>query len=360
MDDFEKGLMASLGLEEAEQEDVNIEDQEDVDQEDIDQDDEDKDEDVDEEDKPEDKDVDEEDKQDLDDDKKEKKKVLLDSDDDDAPNDDFDELVSKKTGGKYKSYADIEAALETASENAFANEMVAKLNEYVKDGGNAEDFLKTQTTDFGKMSDIQVIMEREAMLDGTLTRDEIQLLIEDQFAVSEDATDREKTLARIKIKKAAKAAREELGEYQKKWAVPKTDRKTQEKLARQEAEKWKSELGEAVDKNAEVAFKVGKEEFKFSPSDDAKEAVKSAHDLSKFFQRYATKDGGYDVNKFVRDQYILNNIEDIISSAVVFAKGQGIEEFVDEMKNVDLDGKDKKKNSDGKKSILDQVGEHMF
>jgi hypothetical protein len=272
---------------------------------------------------------------------------------------DFESLLSEKSGGKFKSYADIEKALEEGPEPSYANEMVAKLDEYVKAGGQVSDFLKTQTTNFAEMSDLEAIREAEALLDGTLTRDEIEILIEEEYGFAEDATDRQKTLAKIKIKKAGEAAREKLKEYQSQWAVPQATSEEQAAAARQQAEEWKNELGEAVDKNAELAFKVGDKEFKFTPSDAAKKAVKDGYDLSKFWDRYKTKDG-YDTAKFVQDMYFLNNRDDIIKSIVTFAKGTGVEDVIDDIKNPGFKGDDKKGGDTKVKDVIDQIGENIF
>lgn len=273
---------------------------------------------------------------------------------------DFSSELSKRSGGKFKSYEDIEAAITDAGANAFANDMVAKLNDYVKGGGRAADFIKTQTVNFKEMSDLEAIKERSLLFDEGLTSEEVTLLMEEEFGVGENATDREKKLAQIKIKKAANAARDELVKYQEKWAVaPEATDEQRQRANAKTTEDWRQELSTTVDKSEEISFKIGEQDFKFKPSDDAKAAVKSNYDLTKFWDRYKT-DAGYDVAKFVKDQYILNNIDDIISSIATFAKGTGTEEVIDEMKNPDLDGKDKKNQDGGKISVVDQVGNHLF
>jgi len=295
------------------------------------------------------------------DDQKDKKKVLPNDDKaDDTAGVEFETLLSEKSGGKFKSYTDVEKALEEAPENAFANEMVKKLNEYVKSGGEATDFLRTQTVDFSKMNDLDAIREVESMSDGGLTREEIEILLEEEYGYSEDATDREKTLAKIKIKRAGENARKQLLEYQQRWAVPKVDKAEIEAANREESEKWQQELSTAVDSNPEMVFQLGDEEFKYTPSDDMKKTVKDAYDLTKFWTRYAKEGGGYDVNKFVQDMHFLNNRDDIIKSVFTFAKGKGTEEIVDDLKNPGFKGADVK-DKDGKiKPLEEQVGDVLF
>jgi hypothetical protein len=273
----------------------------------------------------------------------------------------FESLLEKKSGGKFKSFSDIERALEEAPEQAFANEMVAKLNEYVKNGGSANDFLKTQTVNFGEMNDLDALREHAALFDSTLSREEIDLLIEDEYGLRPDASDTEKRLAAIKMKKAGQVARRELQDYQKKWAVPQSTSEEVQQAARAAAEKWQQELSGVVDLQQELAIKIGEEDFKFVPSSEAKEAVKKGHDLNKFWDRY--KDGserGYDLNKFVKDMFILNNFDDIIKSVAVFAKGQGADGLVDSMKNANFKPADHKDGKGGTKSIEDQIGQQMF
>jgi len=273
---------------------------------------------------------------------------------------DFDTSLSEKSGGKFKTYADIEAAITDAGENAYASDMVRKLNDYVKSGGRTEDFLRTQTVNYKEMGHLEAIKEEYALNNSDLTNEEINLLIEEDYGVGENATEREKSLARIKVKRDGEAAKRGLVEHQQKWAAaPEATKEQKTAASQQQVEAWKSELSEAVDKNAEIAFKVGEDEFKFVPSAEAKSAVKEKHDLAKFWDRYKTE-SGYDVNKFVRDQYILNNFEDIKQALVVFAKGQGTEEIVDDIKNVDLKAPDNKDKGGGGKSLLGQIGDNIF
>ena len=360
LDDLTKGIVDALGLEVDDDKDEtqeNVIDQEDVIDETTDDDD-DKDSDTD------DKGSDD-DKEDGDDNPdetadKSDKKVLLDSEDDAEPATvDFDSQLSEKSGGRFKTFEDVEAALSETTEQSFANDTIAKLNEYVEAGGDINTFLKTQTADYSKISDLDAIREVEGMSDSTLSRDEIELLIEEEYGVSEDASDREKALARIKLKRAGEAARKQLTDHQKKWAVPQASNEEKLAAAREQAEKWKVELAEAVKGNEEVSFKIGEGEFKFKPSDEVKKAVSDGHDLTKFWDRYSTEDG-YDINKFVKDMYILNNYEDVVKAAVTYGKGLGTEDVVDGLKNPDYKGSDKKGKGGGTKSVADQIAENLF
>jgi hypothetical protein len=273
---------------------------------------------------------------------------------------DFETSLAEKSGGKFKTYADIEAAIADAGENAYASDMVRKLNDYVKGGGRTEDFLRTQTVNYKELNHVDAIRELKTLKNKSLSQEEIEFLITEDYGVGENATEREKKLANIRIKEDGEAARIELVAHQEKWAAA-PEATADQKIAatKQETEAWKTELSEAVDKNAEITFKVGEEDFKFKPSDDAKVNVKEAHDLNKFWDRYKT-DTGYDVNKFVREMYILNNIEEITKSIATFAKGQGLEDVVDDIKNVDLEGKDNKRSDGNKPSILKQIGDEIF
>ena len=55
----------------------------------------------------------------------------------------FNEMLSEKTDGKFKTYDELTAALSkqsTTEKDPFANEQMARLNEYVSKGGEMEDF----------------------------------------------------------------------------------------------------------------------------------------------------------------------------------------------------------------------------
>jgi hypothetical protein len=270
----------------------------------------------------------------------------------------FEKLLAEKSNGRFKTLSDIDQALEKAPEEAFANPQVAKLNEYLKQGGTFEDFARTQTVNYQDMSDVDVIKEGYRLSDPNLTQEEINLLAEEEYGVAEGATERDKQLAQIRLKRDATKSRGALVEHQSKWAVPQASAEDISAAQQAEAERWVTNLSSTVDKVEKVDFVLNeKDTFPFQVSAEVKDAIKKDYaDLGKFFLRYRNDDGSENIEAFVRDMIILNNYDNILKSAASYNKSQGREDVIKDIKNPDFKGKDATdKSSVGKGSIQDQA-----
>jgi len=276
--------------------------------------------------------------------------------------DEFDKLLAERSKGRFKNLSDIDNALEAAPKNAFVNEQIAKANEYIQQGGTFQDFARTQTIDYVKMPDLDIIKEGYALSDPNLSADEVQLLAEEEYGVSENASEREKSLAQIRLKRDATKSRQALVEHQSKWAVPQASDEDIAAARTAEGEQWVADLSQAVDGIDKVDFVLNeKDTFPFEVSAEAKTAIKEQYaDVRKFFLRYRKEDGSSDTQAFVKDMLILNNFEHILRSAASFNKGQGIEQVVDQIKNPDFKGENVQKPTDGKLTIQEQAARKFY
>jgi len=275
-----------------------------------------------------------------------------DSDSDQSAN--FETTLAERSGGRFNSIADIDKALEDAPANAFANEQIAKLNDYVKSGGSLNDFVRTQTVDYATMSPEELIYSKMAMDDPEMSAEEISLLMEDDYGVADDATDRTKQVAGAKLKRASREALKELQEHQKKWSVPLADQKIDREA---NVKQWEAQLNGAVDNTNEIDIALNQtDNFTFKLEDDAKAKLKTNYrELDKFFSRYIDASGKEDTARFVRDMAILENFESIVRSAASASKSQGKKDVVDDIKSPNFEGKDKKGGDDTTPTVAQQA-----
>jgi hypothetical protein len=255
--------------------------------------------------------------------------------------------------------ADIEKALEDAPAEAFANEQLAKLNEYVKEGGTLNDFVSTQTVDYSTLNPLELIHAHRTLKDKDLTAEEIQIEMEEDFGHAEDANERTKTLAGIKLKREGAAALEALQAHQQKWKTPLAD-KTADRAA--DLERWEGQLNTAVDgvENIEIALNQT-DTFTFELEDGAKAKIKSNYkELDKFFSRYVDKDGKQDTARFVKDMAILDNYEAIVRAAASGSKSQGKKDVIGEIKNTDFKAKSKENKDTGNLTIAQQAAKAFY
>tara|TARA_R100000005_G_C4991601_1_gene198930 strand:+ start:470 stop:1642 length:1173 start_codon:yes stop_codon:yes gene_type:complete len=255
---------------------------------------------------------------------------------------DFEDALIEKSSGKYSSYdelAEAMAELETKASNTFANEQIARLNEYVAEGGDMMDFLTTQLTDYSEMSDVDVIKAQMKLTEKELTSEEINLLFEDSYKLNETQwSETEIKLAKIKLKRDANKARTDLIDFQKKNSIPKSKAQEAENKAQIEAaqKEWVKKVEASLRNFKDIKVDIGDkgEKFSYSVSDDTIKSIRKTNkNLQKFWDRYINEDGTQDVNKLTREMAILNDFDNIVRSVYAQARSNGKEAVVKDLKN---------------------------
>ena len=112
---------------------------------------------------------------------------------------------------------------ESESETQYANEQVANIDKFVRETGrNVSDYLKTQVTDYSKLSDEQVVKEYLRVSNPELTGKEIDVYYNANYS-AEKSEDGEPTLSQIQLKKDASTARKELTSVQDSYRMPQNE-----------------------------------------------------------------------------------------------------------------------------------------
>ncbi len=279
-----------------------------------------------------------------------------------TPND-FGTLLSEKTGGRFKSIEEIDAALKEVETSAYANEQVAKLNEYISKGGKFEDFVNTQTVDYNQMSDVDVLAAKMRVFnDDGLSQDDIKFLLTQKYGVAKDASEDAKRLAQISLKQDAGQARKALLEHQQEWSVPQTSDQDIKATQRAELEKWNGELARGVDETEKVAIKITDDvSFDFNLDEAAKTSIKENYaDPRKFFDRYRNADGSDNVAAFVRDMAILENFDKIGPALAAYGKSEGRDGVLKDLNNPNFVVPGSKAPVNSPASVVDQAAAAIF
>ena len=280
---------------------------------------------------------------------------------------DFEDSLIEKSNGKYSSYEELEEAiaqLETKAANTFANEQMAKLNEYVASGGDMMDFLTTQLTDYSEMSDIDIVKTQMKLTEKDLTNEEIDLLFADSYKLDEtEWSESEIKLSKIKLKRDAKRSRAELMEIQKQNSIPKSQANAAEEKAQKEAaqKEWVKKVEGSLRNFKDIKVKIGDkgEEFSYSVGDDTIKAVrKNNKNLTKFWDRYINEDGSQDIDKLTKEMAILNDFDGIVRAVYAQARSQGKEAVVKDLKNPSYTPESKPK-TEKRLSIQEQISQQL-
>ena len=287
----------------------------------------------------------------------------------------FEELLLEKSGGKFKSYEDLEKTLtekpqETKSVD-FANEQLEVLNRYVNDGGKLEDFLKTQV-DYSSMSEMDVIKAEMKLNDPDLSESDMDFLINKEYQLdSEEYDEDEVRLSNIKLRKDARKAKTALKEWQDGYTIPEnkesveseqkvgqTNQPSQEALAKEKA-RWEKAVNDSASKMEKIDFEINEkgDKFTFALSDeDRVNVVKNTSDLSKFWSRFMNGDGTENVEKLNKTMFMVDNFDKIIRAAASQFKSEGKDAILDDIKNPNYSA-DSKVEPSGSQSMQEQMYE---
>tara|TARA_R100001463_G_scaffold23312_3_gene56014 strand:+ start:1145 stop:2284 length:1140 start_codon:yes stop_codon:yes gene_type:complete len=295
---------------------------------------------------------------------------------DDAPSEEkvvtqqasFDELLSEKTDGKFKTYDELTAALsEQPSKDmkSFANEQIAKLNEYVEKGGNMEDFFRTQSANYDDMNSESLVKNYIKFQNPDLNNEDIDLLYADTYKLDEDEyTDKEIRLSKIKLKQKSAEAKRELMKFQKENALPEAAKNAEKEAAEIEAKKkaWSDNVNKSLESFKDVEFSLNDkgEKYTFAVNDETMNYVKDTSlNLTSFWNRYIEKDGTENVSKLAKEIAILNNIDSIVRNAYAQGKSGGKEDVIKDIKNPSY-SPESKTDAEKPLSIQDQINKELI
>ena len=279
----------------------------------------------------------------------------------------FDEMLSEKTDGKFKTYDELTAALSeqsTTEKNNFANEQIARLNEYVSKGGKMEDFFRTQTANYNDMDTESLVKNYMRFQNPDLDNEDIDLLYADTYKLEEDEyTDKEIKLSKIKLKQKSAEAKRELMKFQKENALPEAAKQAEAEAAAIEANKkeWAKNVNKSLKDFKDVEFSLNDkgDKYTFAVNDDTMKYVKDTTlNLPDFWKRYVNEDGTENVSKLAREMAILDNVDSIVRNAYAQGKSGGKEDVIKDIKNPSYTP-ESKSDSNKPLSIQDQINKEL-
>jgi hypothetical protein len=191
------------------------------------------------------------------------------------------------------------------------------------------------------------------------------MLFEDSYKLNEEQwTDREVKLAKIRLKRDAKSAKDELLKLQKQNSIPKSVADNKEQLEAQEKaqKEWVKKVEVSARQLKSIDVDVNEQGDKFSyqvPEDTVKTVRKSNRDLNKFWSRYINEDGTEDMASLNRDMAILNDFDNIIRAVYSQARSTGKETVVKDLKNPSYTPESKPKTTEQKLTIQEQIAQQL-
>lgn len=283
----------------------------------------------------------------------------------DYTEEDFLGYINDEYETKFDSMDQFRNALKSKQESDFANEQIASMNKFVKETGRSvNDYLRTQTVDYSKMSNEDIMMEHLRLSNPELSGKELQLYIESKYKMGEGKYgDSDKAMGKIELKKDAAQARQELTDWQNSYRAPAEN----DGMSSEEAEKirgeWIDNMTSEVNQMQSLTFDINDqgETFDFALNDEHKSSLADNNsNLSNFFDRYIDDNGKWDFDQLNIDMFIRDNFDQIIRSVANQYRSKGTEQVIKDIKNPTFNADPRTSQGGEDKSIIDKLDDQIF
>ena len=236
--------------------------------------------------------------------------------------------------------------IENLKNNSNIDPRIAKMNEYVKNGGEINaNFWELQNKDYSNIDlkdskqALSALKDKLKYLDG-FESDEIDFHIEKNYPIlggfEDDADDAEIREESMKLRMGMKDALPKLKEYQSKVSMPKVDNNRREQAEKQ-LNMYRAHSSSKLDEiksfdvqlDADTTISIP---FTGEGRQFARSIITEPENQAKFFStRYTTEKGELDYNKWARDLYEMENRDKIHAGIYAQGKSSGKKEILAEV-----------------------------
>lgn len=277
-------------------------------------------------------------------------------------------VLNEKYGTDYDNLDELLDDLDSEEKSNFANEQIANMNRFVQETGRSvQDYYKTQTYDYEKMSDEDVVKEYLKLENPDLTQKEVDLFYNSTYKQGKGKYSEEDTeLGRIHLKRDSAKAREELLDLQKEYWSPveNQERMTQEDMDRMEDAKldFLDDMDDELDDIDSLSFQINEngETFEYQLTDEDRNVVSDTlENLDEFFDGYRDEDGNWDKESLALDMIAMKLQNNIIRAVANQYRSKGTEQVLRDIKNPSFEPSGQTPSNEST-SVVDQISKHIF
>ena len=275
----------------------------------------------------------------------------------------FLKFVNDQFSTSFDSIDSFKDAVSKQEKTSFANEQIEKMNTFVSETGRTiGDYIRTQTVDYSKMSNEDVMRISLKQNNPDLTMDEVNVLVESKYKTNKDKnSEADQTLGKIELKKDVSQARKDLINTQEKYRMPVNNEGNNTEQAESIRKNWVESMSNEASDVESISFNINDsgEEFTYALTEEHRNnLVESNSQLNNYFDKYVNEEGGWNFDKLNTDMIVLNNFEDIIRSVANQYRSKGTEQVVKDIKNPSFNN-DNRVATNQNKSMLDQLDDQI-
>lgn len=253
-----------------------------------------------------------------------------------------DVFPSDRFGGKYKSWEEVQSALEQPKEIEWKDDFIKKVVDKYNQDGSLEDFFKAYSTDWDKLSDQDVLkkqfFEENADMEDEKAIERLWKKELSKYTIDADEYDQEEVETGLALmKRDAKKVRVKFKERQQEYLQPSKKEDAPDDSKRIEAlQKFvdNDDVVKTVKESKIVSLDIDGEKFNFEV-DNPQVIADSLINENLFFNQFV-KDGKPDTGKWAEVMAYATNPQKFRKSLVDYGRSLERKSMEEELKNTKL------------------------
>ena len=260
--------------------------------------------------------------------------------------------VSERLGREVNSFDEF-----SQPQNAM-DERVQKIAEFVQNTGRGpEDWFKYQSLNPSEMDDMTAVKIKYSQDYPQLNFNEINTLVSSKYKTNPDEfSEGELQVSALQLKIDATDARNNIEEIRNTYAAP-MQKETPEQQESYFTEDWAQNMQKETSSFEGLEFDLGNgKNFNFGVGENYRKTLVDNHqNAENYLDRYVDPNGNWDYDTFNSHQTLIDNIDNIVSSAYRQGMGDGQRGLVNKAANVSTNTPSQNAAQNNTNSLAEQV-----
>jgi hypothetical protein len=261
--------------------------------------------------------------------------------------------VSERLGREVNSFEDFNQPQRNIDER------VQKIAEFVQNTGrNPEDWFKYQSLNPSEMDDLTAVRIKYAQDYPDLNFNEINTLLGSKYKMNPDEySEDELRVSALQLKIDATDARSKIAEIRDTYAAPMQEETSEQPHEAYFNQDWMQEMQRETSDFEGLEFDLGNgKTFNFGVGNEYRNKLMNQNqDVESFLGKYMDSNGNWDFDAFNSHQTLIDNIDNIVSSAYRQGLGDGQRGLVNKAANVSAGTPSQTPNQNTNSSLAEQV-----
>ena len=261
--------------------------------------------------------------------------------------------VSERLGREVKSFD------EFSQPQSAMDERIQKIAEFVQNTGRGpEDWFKYQSLNPSEMDDLTAVRIKYSQDYPQLNFNEINTLVGAKYKTNADEfSEDDIKVSALQLKIDATDARKNIEEIRNTYAAPMQKEASEQQVESYFTEDWAQNMHKETSSFEGLEFDLGNgKNFNFGVGENYRKTLVNNHqNAESYLDRYKDTNGNWDYDTFNSHQTLIDNIDNIVSSAYRQGMGDGQRGLVDKAANVSTNTPSQNTAQNNTNSLAEQV-----